>query len=278
MSGFERKLTANGKPNPKYVDLLDEDPVIPSQKFFCASFITPTDVIKQREHFLFEKFVQQWEFSKSIEKFGDFLNFMAFKYNLKLEDVMSDFKDYAETERAKLRSYAVTDDYKNFLDKHETSVTEEFNKQHEFQTTVQGFKFRGAFSTVEEASAWCKKLREKDPNHDIHVGTGFVWVPLAPDAYKTGRIEFLEEELNQLHHEKLKNTEKAKQEFDERVKQEKRKAIEENVRKARETGAKLTQTITDDGHLIGVNNTINFDEREVAGSEDNTVDDLNEVD
>lgn len=275
MSNFEKKLTADGKPNPKYVDLLDEDPVIPSQKYFCASFITPTDIIKKREDFMFEKFVQQWEFSKSIEKFGDFLNFMAFKYNLNLEDVMANFKEYAETERAKLRSYVVTDDYKNFLDKHETAITEEFNKMHQFQTSVQGFKFRGAFSTFEEASAWCKKLRERDPNHDIHVGNGFVWVPFSPDAYKTGNIEFMEEELNQLHHEKLKNTEKAKQEFEERVKQEKRKTIEENVRKARETGAKLTQTITDDGHLIGVNNTINFEEREVAGSAN---DDLNKVD
>lgn len=276
MSNFEKKIAKDGKPNPKYIDLLDEDPVIPSQKYFCASFITPTDIIKNREHFTFEKFVQQWEFSKSIEKFGDFLNFMAFKYNLNLEDVMADLKDYVETERAKLRSFSVTDDYKNFLDKHETAVTEEYNKLHGFQTSVQGFKFRGAFSTVEEAGAWCKKLREKDPNHDIHVGNGFVWVPWAPDAYKTGNIEFMEDELNQLHHEKLKNTEKAKQEFEERVKQEKRKTIEENVRKARETGAKLTQTITDDGHLVGINNTINFEEREVAGSEKE--DDLNKVD
>lgn len=278
MSAFERKLTADGKPNPKYVDLLDEDPVIPSQRYICMSFISPTENIKKREHYLFEKFVQQWDFSKSIEKFGDFLNFMAFKYNLNLENVMADFKDYAETERAKLRSYTVTDDYKNFLDKHETTVTDEFNKKHNFQTSVQGFKFRGAFSTVEEASMRAKKLRENDPNHDIHVGTGFVWSPWEPDAYKTGRVEFMEEELNQLHHEKLKNVEKAKQEFEARVKEEKRKTIEENVRKARETGAKLTQTITEDGQLIGVNNTINFDEREVAGETSDAADDLNRVD
>jgi predicted ATP-binding protein involved in virulence len=74
----------------------------------------------------------------------------------------------------------------------------------------------------------------------------------------------MEEELNQLHHEKLKNEEKAKQEFDQRIRDAKRKAIEENVKKARESGNKLTQTMTEDGELVGVNKTVNFDERDVA--------------
>ena len=108
-----------------------------------------------------------------------------------------------------------------------------------------------------------KKLRESDPTHDIFVGPIGVWMPWDPDAYKTGRVEFMEEELNQLHHEKLKNEEKAKQEFDQRVRDAKRKAIEENVKKARESGNKLTQTMTEDGELVGVNKT-NFDERDVA--------------
>lgn len=109
-----------------------------------------------------------------------------------------------------------------------------------------------------------KKLRESDPNHDIFVGPVGVWMPWDPDAYKTGRVEFMEEQLNQLHQEKVKNEEKAKQEFDQRIRDAKRKAIEENVKKARESGNKLTQTLTEDGELVGVTKTVNFDEREVA--------------
>ena len=67
-----------------------------------------------------------------------------------------------------------------------------------------------------------------------------------------------------MHHEKVKNEEKAKQEFDARVRDAKRKAIEENVKKARESGNKLTQTLSEDGELMGVNKTVNFDERDVA--------------
>jgi hypothetical protein len=90
-----------------------------------------------------------------------------------------------------------------------------------------------------------------------------VWLPWDPDAYKTGRVEHLEPELNRLMQEKIQNEIKAKQEFDERVKAAKRKAIEENIAKARASGNKLTQTLDETGNLVGAN-TIDYDAREVA--------------
>jgi hypothetical protein len=264
MSGFQKKTLDDGQKNPKYVDLCDEDPVIASQKFVCLSFVSPEKILKQREQYIFEKFVQQWEFSKSIEKFGDFLNFVAFKYKIKMDDIMSDMKEYVTEEKNHLKSFSIENDFKNFMDKNEDRITEDFNKKHDFNTSVRGVKVRGAYSSQAEAELRCKKLRENDPHHDIFVGPVGVWMPWDPDAYKTGRVEFMEEELNQLHQEKIKNEEKAKQEFDQRVRDAKRKAIEENVKKARESGNKLTQTLNEDGELIGVNKTVNFDEREVA--------------
>ena len=70
------------------------------------------------------------------------------------------------------------------------------------------------------------------------------WIPWDPDAYKTGRIEFMEEELNQLHQEKLKNEQKAKEEFD-KQKDAKRKAIEENIKKAEWCSKVYYQWFTD---------------------------------
>ena len=67
--------------------------------------------------------------------------------------------------------------------------------------------------------------------------------------------------------EKIKNEKKAKDEFDKRVKETKQKAIEENIRKAEESGNKLTQTINEEGDLIGVKETIDFESREVADEE-----------
>ena len=97
-------------------------------------------------------------------------------------------------------------------------------------------------------------LRQADPNHDVYVGPVGMWVPFHPEAYKTGRVEYMEETLNELMSEKKKNEEKAKDEFDARVKEAKQKAIEDNKKKAEESGNKLTQSITKDGDLVSVAN------------------------
>jgi len=267
MSGFERKILENGQPNPKYIDLCDEDQPIAGQKFACMSFISPEKVLKKREVFIFDQFVKQWDFTKCLTKFNDFLHFISYKYNLSIEDVLNDLNDFSKEEGDKLRETTIEDDYKNFLDKQEDKLNEQFNRENSFQTSVRGLKVRGVFPTQEEAEIRCKKLREYDPNHDIYVGPIGMWIPWDPDAYKTGRVEFMEDELNQLHQEKIKNEEKAKQEFERRIKETKKKAIEENIKLAEKSGNVLTQTLDDEGNLIGVKETIDFDEREVADPE-----------
>lgn len=261
---FERKTLPNGKPNPKYVDVLEEDDAIAGQKFTCMSFLSPDKILEKRELFLFNKFVEQWDFTKSMTKFGDFINFISYKYNLNVENLFKDYNEFCKEEQDRLRQGGASDDYQNFLDNNEDKLTEQFQRDHAFQTSVRGLKSRGNFSTQEEAEQFCKKLREKDPNHDIFVAPVGVWLPWDPNAYKTGRVEFMEEELNRLHQEKILNEKKAKEEFDKRVKETKQKAIEENIRKAEESGNKLTQTITEEGKLLGVRETVDFDSREVA--------------
>jgi len=268
MTNFERKVLKNGKSNPKYVDLLDEDDTLAGQKFACMSFISPEKILKKRETFIFDQFVHQWDFTKSMEKFSEYLHFAAYKYNLKIQDVLDDFNDFAKEEEAKLKSTPVDDDYKNFMDKNEERYTEQFQREHAFQTSTRGLKIRGVYNTQEEAELRCKKLREGDPNHDIFVGPVGMWIPWDPDAYKTGRVEFMEEELNQLHQEKTKNEALAKEEFDKRLKDTKRKAIEENIKLAEKSGNVLTQTMDEEGNLIGVKETVNFEDREVSNAAD----------
>jgi hypothetical protein len=263
---FEQKQLPNGKPNPKYVDLCDEDTPIAGQKFACLSFVSPEKILKKRESYLFDQFVKQWDFTKSMGKYFDFLNYVAYKYNLKIEDLSTDFNEFIKEEGNKLKENGAEDDYKNFIDKHEDELNEQFNREHAFQTSVRGLKVRGVFPTEEEAEIRCKKLRDLDPNHDIYVGPVGMWIPWDPDAYKTGRVEFMNEELNQLHKEKLKNEEKAKQEFNARVQETKKRAIQENIEKATKSGNVLTQTLDEEGNLIGVREKVNFDEREEANA------------
>ena len=270
--GFEKKLNSDGTPNTKYVDLLDEDKPLSGQKFVCVSFVSPENILKQKSMFYFENFLKHFDFEKSSKKFLQFLNFLSYKYGLNFEDVVKEYQEFVSEEKEKLLETTIEDDYKNFLDKYENQMEEEFNRQHNFQTSTRGLKVRGSFPTQEEAELRCKMLREVDPNHNVYVGPVGTWMPWEPEAYKTGRVEYLEEELNQIMHEKETNEKQAKQEFESRVKETKQKAIQENIKNAQESGNKLTQTINEKGDLVGVSgsNTIesNLSSNDVVTSAD----------
>ena len=250
------RLNPDGSENTKYVDLLEEDKPISGQKFVCVSFVSPENILKQKNHFFFQEFLKHYDFSKSVQKFSQFLNFLSYKYEFSFDDIMKDFQEYMKTENDTLTESHVSDEYKNFLDANEDRLDDEFNKEYNFQTSTRGLKIRGTYSTQEEAELRCKLLREVDPNHNVYVGPVGMWMPWEPEAYKTGRVEYLEDELNQLMSEKNKNEAAAKQEFEKRVVEAKRKAIAENKKMAKKTGNKLTQNINKDGQLVGVNNTI----------------------
>lgn len=252
-TGFERKMN-NGNVNAKYVDLLEEDKPIAGQKFVCMSFVSPEKILKEKEIFFFEEFLKNWEFNKCMEKFLQFINFVSYKYNLSFEDLNKDFKDFVQEEKSNLSKSNLSDDYKTYLDNHEEELQKKFDIEHNFQTSTRGLKVRGVYPTEEEAELRCKMLREIDPNHDIMVGPVGLWMPWDPEAYKTGRVEYMEEELNQLMHEKQKNEANAKAAFEQRVKETKQQAIEENIKKAEKSGNTLSQTIDENGNLIGVNN------------------------
>lgn len=271
MSNFQRKKNADGTDNPKYVDLLEEDKPISGQKFCCLSFISPEEILKKKEMFFFEKFLKHFDFEKSVKKFTQFLNFISYKYNLDFNKIMSDFDEYLSSEKEKLLANSIEDDYKNFMDMNEEKMQDEFDTLHNFQTNTRGLKVRGSFNTQAEAQLRCRMLREVDPAHDIYVGQVGMWMPFDPDAYKTGKVEYMEEQLNELMAEKNKSERMAKKAFDARVKESKRKAIEDNIKKAKESGNKLTQTLNDDGELVGIGpNTImkSLGEKEVISSAD----------
>ena len=268
MSNFDKKNLENGQQNPKYIDLCEEDQPIAGQKFACLSFVSPDKILKKREVFLFDTFIKRWDFSKSMERYFEFIHFIAYKYSLKADTLISDFNEFIKEESIKLQKNGIEDDFKNFIDKEEEKLNEKFNKEHSFQTSVRGLKVRGVYGTQEEAEMKSKQLREKDPNHDIFVGPVGTWLPWDPDAYKTGRVEHMEEELNALHQEKLKNEELAKKEFEERIRETKKQAIRENIEKAQKSGNVLTQTIDEEGNLSGVMENVDFESREATTAEE----------
>ena len=248
--------------DPGYIDLLDEDKPLAGQKFACLSFVSPENVIKHRLEFFFEEFTKQWELSKSMEKFTKFLAFLSHKYHLSLEDLNEDLGNFSEVEKDELfqNSLTLNDEYKTFVDNNESKLQELYDKANEFTTSTRGLKVRGCFPTLQEAELKARTLRAVDKNHDIMVGPVGIWLPFDPEAYKTGRTEYLEAELNQLMHEKKKNESKASNEFAARIKETKEQAMKDNVEKASASGNKLTQKLDKEGNLMSVSDVSTFED------------------
>lgn len=250
---FELPTNPDGSENPKYIDLLDEDKPLSGQKFSCVSFVSPENILKHKESFFFSEFLKNWDFSKSMEKYTQFLHFVAYKYNLEFDDIVKDLGDFVKEEKKNLETINVEEEYKTFLDNHEEKLNAAYNEENNFTTNVRGLKIRGCFPTQEEAELRCQLLRQIDPNHNIYVGPVGQWMPWEPEAYKTGRVEYLEPELNKLMSEKKSNQEKVDIEFQKRVREAKEEAIKKNIEIAKESGNKLTQNIDSEGNLYSIN-------------------------
>jgi hypothetical protein len=263
--------------NLKYVDLLDEDQSLAGQKFVCLSFLSPEKILKQKEQFYFEQFMKQYDLFKSLEKFTQFLSFVSYKYKLPFDKLQSDLEEFAKLEKDNIFNISLDAEYKTYIDHNEERLEQLFNKDNKFQTSTRGLKVRGCFPSQEEAEMRCKVLRELDPNHDILVGPVGVWLPWHPEAYKTGKVEYLESELNELMNEKQKNEKAAKTEFDKRIKEARKQAIEENIKKAKETGNVLTQTINKDGELVNVKDIISNENGLLKQGELATPDEVRDV-
>ena len=182
---------SDGTINTKYVDVLDEDKQIAGQKFACISFISPEKILEDKNLFFFKQFVKQWEVSKSMEKFTQFLNYAAFKYKISFDDISKELEEFVESERDNIVNSNMSDEYKTYIDNNEVRLQAEFDKANEFQTSTRGVKIRGVFPSQGEAELRAKILRESDPNHDVFVGPVGMWLPFDPEAYKTGRVEYL---------------------------------------------------------------------------------------
>jgi len=254
-----KETSSSNLTKDKVIDLLDEDTAISGQKYVCLSFISPENHIKKKELFYFEKYLKNFEFKKTFEKYTQFLNYLSYKYNLDFNSLTKDMEEFVSEEKDNLFLTTIEDEYKSFIDSKEEDLQKEYSSAHSFQTNTRGIKVRGVFGSQEEAEIKCKMLREIDPNHDVYIGQVGIWMPFHPEAYKTGRVEYLEKELNELMAQKKKNDEISKEQFNERVKESKKKAIRENIAKAKKEGNKLMQTIDEDGNLI------NADRMDVPG-------------
>lgn len=265
---FEKRTLSHGIVNPKYIDVLGEDPPIVGQAFVSISFITPEAIIKNKNLFLFNKFVKQWDFNEARKEMIDFIHYVSYNYSINVDDLLNEFNLFIKDTSGVAKKHEPTtieDDYASFLDLNEEHLTKEFDAENPFKTSVRGIKIRGVYPNEDIARAKCKEIMDFDPENNVTIGPVGKWLAWDPDLYKTGNVEYMEAELNQLYQEKIKNEASAKAHFEQRKMEIKKKAIEENVKKAEKTNTVITQVIDPEtGELKGVRDYIDFDSRESA--------------
>jgi len=240
-------MTSRNTISTREEDYLEVDDRIPGQNYVCISFVSPEDTLKQKEFYLYHRFMNQIcgevEFAldqklKPPEGTDEAVKNEYAGINTKFVEAMKqEMRNYIQ------KSYdGFKGKYDDFKYKHGEKLDEEFTKQCEFQTHVRGVKVRGVFDTYNEAERRAKRLQAKDRSFHVFVGQMGYWLPWDPCADKVANEEYLEEELNTLMKE-YKANEVRKDLFYEEQKREKQQdalreklAAEEARKKAEAAG------------------------------------------
>lgn len=181
----------------KEIDYLDQDDPIRNQNYVCVSFLSPEDILKKKEVFFFEKYVDRFT-HKTKELFETFKTLFPEKQE-ELRIMHDNFEHLFDSEK-------IHENFRYFLQDNSDALTKEFYEQNAFQTCVRGLKVRGVYDTLEEAKARSERLRKLENNKfSIYVAQVGCWCPWSPNPDDVADQEFAETQLNTLMHKYQEN-------------------------------------------------------------------------
>jgi hypothetical protein len=218
------------------IDYLDEDPEIPTQKYCIVSFLSPEKVVKNKEEFMFEKFVEWMDYEWKIKGLENFMAFLSKKYSLKIDDLMKDANDFVAVRKEEVKKTDIREQYEVFLLKNEKDLQEMYDNKVDFRTNIRGVKVRRAFATVEEAQVFSKVLQRRYPKDNLYIGKVGAWLPWDPSEHLMPEVEYAEKELNELMR-KYKENEANKEMFFAEQREESIKAQKEENERRRKANA-----------------------------------------
>ena len=209
----------------KEVDYLDEDKPIRGQNYVCLSFISPEDVLIDKEIFFFSKFTEAFS-SQLIE----LLNGLKTKYPNDEDIIETVRENHAHLFDVK----ELQDQYKFYKGLNSEILEKDFLKINDFKTSMRGIKVRGVFDTLKEAQTRAEVLKRMGDKFDIYVAQVGCWCPWSPNPEDLENQEYSETTLNTLM-KKYKENQQAKDEVYQDRKNEKiNKAKETNERKLKD--------------------------------------------
>lgn len=173
-------------------DYLDQDPELRGQKYVCLSFVSPDDVIRQKEVHFFNKFLGS--FAKDLGEFFDNMT-ERFKDDAPVVDMINSLKDRHSYVKD---ADSLADEFEHFKQENSAALEEEYLKENNFQTTVRGIKVRGVYETIQEASNRANKIKNFDKGFHVYVAEVGCWCPWSPYPDDVKDQEFSETQLNTL--------------------------------------------------------------------------------
>lgn len=228
---------------------LEADKEIPGQHYVCLSFISPNDVLKNKDIFFFAEFLKDYEIQYKIKATESFVMKQAMKVqeaasqvqdvleNLKLKkdaiviedlsgalativdlrsnltsNTASALEAHVKAEMSDFKESTLEEAYKTFLFKNKKRLEGTFFEQNEFRTTVQGLKVRGVYDTYNEAAARAKTIQKLDPSFNVYVGQVGFWLPWDPSPHDVADQEYADDQLNTLM-KNYKSNESQRDEF-----------------------------------------------------------------
>lgn len=221
------------------VDYLDEDKPIRNQNFVCLSFLSPEDVLANKEVFAFSKFISTM--SKDLDVL---LSGLKAKY----PDDASSIDVIKENHAYMFEDKDMQEQYRFFKEVHGSTIDKDFYEQNGFKTCVRGIKVRGVFDTLKEAQVRADVLKRMGDKFDIYVAQVGCWCPWSPNPADLEDNVYAESQLNTLMSKYKQNLEERDEVYrnrkDEKVKQA-REAVEA-AKKAKEEAKAAEEGTTAD--------------------------------
>lgn len=173
-------------------DCLDQDPEIRGQKWVCLSFISPEDVIRNKEIFFFSRFLKHFS-DDILSMFGNLR--AKFEGDKEVQDMISNVLErhaYVQND-AQLEK-----EYNYFKEVNADQLESVYYEKNNFQTSIRGIKVRGVYESDAEARLRAKAIKKFDKYFDVFIGQVGCWCPWSPDPSAIAEQEWPEDQLNTL--------------------------------------------------------------------------------
>jgi hypothetical protein len=196
-----------GTISTKEFDFLDEDKSIRGQNYVLLSFLSPEQILVEKDSYYFSKFLNH--FGKDMKTLFDGLRAKYPDSSEMIENIENNHKYLTDP-------IEMNEQYKFFKSTNSSEIEADYYRDNNFQTSIRGIKVRGTFDTIDEAKNRSEFLKKLDNKFDIFIGQVGCWCPWSPNPSDLKEQEFAESQLNTLMKKYKENMDNKDEVFEER--------------------------------------------------------------